>query len=32
MENTKEFIGEDYVHSSNSLFHFMNESKYLTDI
>ncbi len=26
-----EIIGEDYVHSSNSLFHFMTSPKYLTD-
>ena len=29
MTSIKEFIGEDYVHSANSLFHFMNEEKYL---
>ena len=31
MADIKEFIGEDYVHSSNALFHFMSERKYLTD-
>ena len=31
MKDVKEFIGEDYVHSANSLFHFMSEKKYLTD-
>lgn len=31
MTDIKEFIGEDYVHSSNSLFHFMTSPKYLMD-
>lgn len=31
MTDVKEFIGEDYVHSANSLFHFMSERNYLTD-
>lgn len=31
MAEIKEIIDEDYVHSANSLFHFMSESKYLID-
>ena len=31
MSVIKELKGEDYVHSSNTLFHFMNSSNYLTD-
>lgn len=29
MTDIKEIIGEDYVHSANSLFHFMSDVKYL---
>lgn len=29
MTDIKEIIGEDYVHSANSLFHFMSDAKYL---
>lgn len=29
MTDIKEIIGEDYVHSANSLFHFMSDIKYL---
>lgn len=29
-QGNREYIQEDYVHSANSLFHFMKESEYLT--
>ena len=29
MKDAKEIISEDYVHSANSLFHFMSDAKYL---
>ena len=29
--NTFEYVGEDYVHSANALFHFVNSSSYLID-
>lgn len=31
MERNYEYIGEDYVHSANSLFHFVTKSQYLFD-
>ena len=31
MTDIKEFVGEDYVHSSNALFHFMTSPKYMID-
>lgn len=30
-KNTFEYIEEDYVHSANALFHFVNSSSYLVD-